>query len=111
MFGRPIDREEDFLGREQEKAWIREAITRGSRFSSLGRAGWGGGRCSAGCNATCSRGGLWSVEPMCDLTPASMVLGIANELGKAEAAVTLTRAEATSGEAASVLMLWCRSSW
>jgi len=104
IFGRPIDHDTDFFGREHEKQWILDAIDKGEPVQLLGESRMGKSSLLRWVqrNVLPARP-VVEVEPMCDLTPASMVLAIARKLEKEAAATSLVRPEATSGEAARVL--------
>lgn len=104
IFGRPIDHDTDFFGREHEKKWILDAIDKGEPVQLLGESRMGKSSLLRWVQRNALPGRpVVEVEPMCDLTPASMVLAIARKLEKEQAAASLVRPEATSGEAARVL--------
>lgn len=104
ILGRPIDREQDFVGRENEKGWILDAIEKGQPVQLLGESKMGKSSLLKWVARTVMPGRpVVEVAPMCDLTPASMVFWIAKKLEKEEAAAALTGQSPTSAEAAKVL--------
>jgi hypothetical protein len=90
IFGRPIDQDEDFFGREQEKAWILDAIAKGQPVQILGESLMGKTSLLKWVqrHVLPDRAVVW-VDPTRGLTPASMVRAIAEALGEEEIASTL----------------------
>jgi nucleoside phosphorylase len=104
IIGVPIDRDEDFFGRDREKRDILEAIDKGEPVQLLGESRMGKSSLLRWVQRNALPGRpVVAVDPMADLTPASMVLGIARKLGRDALAARLARADATSVEAAVVL--------
>jgi hypothetical protein len=104
IFGRYIDRDEDFFGREEEKKWILDAIEKGQPVQLLGENLMGKTSLLKWVqrHVLLDRPAVW-VDPTRGFTPATMVAAIAGALGRAEIAERLGRAEATKEEAAAAV--------
>jgi len=101
VFGVPIDQDEDFVGREDQKRQILEAIEKNQPVQILGEKLMGKTSLLLWVkrHVLPDRPVVW-VDPTRGLTPASMVLAIAEALGKAEIAALLARPNAGAREAA-----------
>jgi hypothetical protein len=104
VFGRAIDRDEDFVGRDDERRWLREAIDKRQPVQLLGERLMGKTSLLRWVerNVFLDRPVIW-LDPSRGVTPASMVQSIARALGKPEAAVLLDRPDATADQAGRVL--------
>jgi nucleoside phosphorylase len=104
VFGRPIDQDEDFVGREDQKRRILDAIEKDQPVQILGEKLMGKTSLLKWVQRhVLPDRAVVSVDPTRGLTPASMVLAIAEALGKPEAAAALARPKATAREAAQAL--------
>jgi nucleoside phosphorylase len=104
IFGRPIDRDQDFIGRAHECDTILESIEQGQPVQILGESLMGKTSLLRWVqrNAVPDRPAIW-VDPTQGLSPASMVKAIAEALGKAEHAAAVQAPGASSADAAGVL--------
>jgi hypothetical protein len=104
VFGRAIDRDEDFVGRDDERRWLREAIDKRQPVQLLGERLMGKTSLLRWVERTVllDRPVIW-FDPSRGVTPASMVRAIACALGRPEAAASLDRPEATADHAGKVL--------
>lgn len=104
VFGRAIDRDEDFVGRDDERRWLREAIDKRQPVQLLGERLMGKTSLLRWVERTVflDRPVIW-FDPSRGVTPASMVQSVARALGKLEAAAVLDRPNATADEAGKVL--------
>ncbi len=104
VFGRAIDSDEDFIGREDERRWLREAIDKRQPVQLLGERLMG--KTSLLCwverAVFLDRPVVW-LDPSRGVTPVSMVQSIARALGNPEAAAVLDRPDATADQAGKVL--------
>ncbi|HEX7843352.1 MAG TPA: AAA family ATPase [Kofleriaceae bacterium] len=104
VFGRAIDRNEDFVGRVDERRWLREAIDKRQPVQLVGERLMGKTSLLRWVERTVllDRPVIW-LDPSRGLTPAAMVQSIARALGKPEAAALLDRPTATADHAGKVL--------
>jgi nucleoside phosphorylase len=104
VFGRAIDRDEDFVGRDDERRWLREAIDKQQPVQLLGERLMGKTSLLRWVERTVflDRPVIW-LDPSRGLTPVSMVQSIARALGKPETAAVLDRPGATADQAGKVL--------
>jgi nucleoside phosphorylase len=104
VFGRALDRDEDFVGRDDERRWLREAIDKRQPVQLLGERLMGKTSLLRWVERTVFPGCpvIW-IDPSRGVTPVSMVQSIARALGKPDAAAVLERLDATADKAAKVL--------
>jgi nucleoside phosphorylase len=104
VFGRAVDRDEDFVGRDHERRWLREAIDKRQPVQLLGERLMGKTSLLRWVerNVLLDRPVIW-LDPSRGVTPATMVQSIARALGKPEAAAALERPDATADQAGKVL--------
>lgn len=104
VFGRAIDRDEDFVGRVDERRWLHEAIAKRQPVQLVGERLMGKTSLLRWVERTVlqDRPVIW-LDPSRGLTPVSMVQSIARALGKPEAATVLDRPDATADQAGKVL--------
>jgi nucleoside phosphorylase len=104
VFGRAIDRDEDFVGRDNERRWLREAIDKRQPVQLLGERLMGKTSLLRWVerNVLLDRPVIW-IDPSRGVTPVTMVQSIARALGKPEAAAMLDRPDATAHQAGKVL--------
>jgi nucleoside phosphorylase len=104
VFGRAIDRDEDFVGRDDERRWLREAIDKRQPVQLLGERLMGKTSLLRWVERTVflDRPVIW-LDPSRGVTPASMVQSIARALGKPAAATVLYRPDVTADQAGKVL--------
>jgi nucleoside phosphorylase len=83
VFGRAIDRDEDFVGRDDERRWLREAIDKRQPVQLLGERLMGKTSLLRWVERTVflDRPVIW-LDPSRGVTPVSMVQSIARALGK-----------------------------
>ncbi len=98
VFGRAIDRDEDFVGRSDERRWLREAIDRRQPVQLVGERLMGKTSLLRWVQRTVSPGRpvIW-FDPARGVTPMSMVHSIARALDKLEAADVLKRKAVKKG--------------
>ncbi len=104
VFGRAIDRDEDFVGRDDERRWLREAIDKRQPVQLLGERLMGKTSLLRWVERTVflDRPVIW-LDPSRGVTPVSMVQSIARALGKPDVAAVLDRPDATAAQAGKVL--------
>jgi hypothetical protein len=104
VFGRAIDRDQDFVGRDDERRWLREAIDKRQPVQLLGERLMGKTSLLRWVERAVllERPVIW-IDPSRGVTPVSMVQSIARALGKPEAATVLDRPDATADQAGQVL--------
>jgi hypothetical protein len=104
VFGRAIDRDEDFVGRFDEQRWLREAIDKRQPVQLLGERLMGKTSLLRWVerNVVPNRPVIW-FDPSRGVTPASMVQAIARALGKSGVATALAEPDATAAQAGNVL--------
>jgi len=104
VFGRAIDRDEDFIGRDDERRWLREAIDKRQPVQLLGERLMGKTSLLRWVERTVflDRPVIW-FDPSRGVTPMSMVQAIAHALGKPEFATVFDRSDATPDLAGEVL--------
>jgi len=104
VFGRAIDRDQDFVGRDDERRWLREAINKRQPVQLLGERLMGKTSLLRWVERAVllDRPVIW-LDPSRGVTPVSMVQSIARALGKPEAAAVLDRPDATADQAGQVL--------
>jgi nucleoside phosphorylase len=104
VFGRAIDRDEDFAGRVDEQRWLREAIGKRQPVQILGQRLMGKTSLLRWVerNVFPNRPVVW-FDPSRGVTPVSMVQSIARALGKPMVAAALDRPDATGALAGKVL--------
>jgi hypothetical protein len=104
VFGRAIDRDEDFVGRDDERRWLREAIDKRQPVQLLGERLMGKTSLLRWVERTAflDRPVIW-LDPSRGVSPASMVQSIARALGKSETAAMLDGPGAGADLAGNVL--------
>lgn len=104
VFGRAIDRDDDFVGRDDERRWLREAIDKRQPVQLLGERLMGKTSLLRWVERTVylDRPVIW-LDPSRGVTPVSMVQSIARALGKPEVVARLDRPDATADEAGQLL--------
>ncbi|UQA56906.1 5'-methylthioadenosine/S-adenosylhomocysteine nucleosidase [Polyangium aurulentum] len=104
VWGRPIDRDVDFFGREAEKGQILEAIEKGKAVQILGGALVGKSSMLRWVerHAPGDRPLVW-LEPGAGLSPTTLVATLAERLGRAAMGQALRQEGATADRAAEAL--------
>lgn len=104
VFGRPVDRDEDFVGRRHEQDLIRQAIQREQPVQILGESLMGKTSLLRWIqrHVLPSRPVVW-LDPTRGLSPVSMMRTIAGALGAREQADRLGRPDASNDDAMLVL--------
>jgi nucleoside phosphorylase len=104
VFGRAIDRDEDFVGRVDEQHWLRDAIVKRQPVELLGERLMGKTSLLRWMERSLylDRPVIW-LDPSRGVTPMSIVQSIARALRKPEAATVLDRLDATADQAGKVL--------
>jgi nucleoside phosphorylase len=104
IFGRAIDRDEDFFGRIDERRWLRAAIDNRQPVQILGERLMGKTSLLRWVERTLFLDRPFvCLDPSRGVTPISLVQSIARALGRVEAATALGRPDATADEAGGVL--------
>lgn len=104
FFGRPVDSDQDFVGRDEERGLILGAIEQGQPVQILGERLMGKSSLLrwAGRHAPPERP-VVSIDASQALSPATLVMAISGALGQEPAAKRLQKPKAGAAEAAEVL--------
>ena len=100
VWGRPIERDQDFFGRDHEKGWLLNAIGKRGVVQILGGAKTGKSSLLRWLHRHIPDGKpVVRLDPGKGLSPTTLVAEIARGLGRLEAAASLSQADATVDQA------------